>query len=96
MIMAIKRMAHERIAESRKSGSLKAADVEYRVLWNKANQEWDCLRNGAPTGSSARKKKQSAIDSAVRDAKAELENSDATIMVICVEARKIETVWKGP
>jgi hypothetical protein len=94
--MAIKRLAHERIAEIRLPSSFKAADVEYRVVLNKAKMEWNVFRNGAATDVSARKKKKSAVDSAMRDARAESTKSNAHIIVTCVEGRKIETVWKEP
>ncbi|HVZ28366.1 MAG TPA: hypothetical protein VG798_06890, partial [Rhizomicrobium sp.] len=59
-------------------------------------QGWDVLRNGAITDVRARKKRKSAVDSAIRDAKAELENSAAKIIVTCLEGRKLQTLWKGP
>lgn len=70
-------------------------DVEYRVVQNKAKAEWNVFRNGAATDVAARKKKKSALDSAVRDAKAELKNSESFVVVIAVEGRKVETVWRG-
>jgi hypothetical protein len=74
----------------------KIADVEYRVIWNEEAQGWDGLRNGAATDVRARKKKKSAIDSAIRDAKEELKTSEAKIIVTSLEGRKLETVWKSP
>jgi PAS domain-containing protein len=94
--VAIKRTTHERIAGVRKSGSLKIAEVEYRVLWNEAGQEWNVFRNGAATGVSARKKRKSAVDSAIRDARAEFETSPAVIVVTCLQGRKLETLWRAP
>ena len=94
--MAIDGTANERIAGVRKRGPLKIADVEYRVLWNEAKLEWDVYRNGAVTAVSARKKRKSAVDSAVRNAKAELETSKISVIVTCQQGRKIETVWKRP
>jgi hypothetical protein len=79
----------------RKRLSLKIADVEYRVLWDEAKQAWDVLRNGALTEISARKKRKSAVDSAIRDAKRELETPGAVIVVTCLQGRKLETLWKG-
>ena len=80
----------------RKRLSLKIADVEYRVLWDEAKQAWDVLRNGAATAVSARKKRKSAVDSAILDARGELAVSKAVIVVTCLEGRKLETLWKGP
>jgi hypothetical protein len=94
--LAIERIARERTGGTRELASLKLADVEYRVVWNKAKTEWNVFRNGAATNIFARKKKKSAVDSAVRDAKAELENSRGVIVVTCVEGRKSKTVWRGP
>lgn len=78
------------------SRALKISDVEYRVKWNEEAQGWDVLRNGAVTDVCARKKRKSAVDSAIRDAKAELETSTATIIVTSLQAGKLETLWKGP
>ena len=75
---------------------LNIAEVEYRVVWSNEAQAWDAFRNGVITDVRARKKKKSAIDSAIRDAKAELSTSAATIIVTCLHGRKIETLWKGP
>lgn len=85
----------EGVASGRKRLSLKIADVEYRVLWNAAEAGWDVFRNGAATGVSARKKIKSAVDSAIRDAKGELETTGAVIVVTCLQGRKLETLWKG-
>jgi len=76
--------------------SLKIADIEYRVRWNESSQAWDILRNGAATAVLARKKKTSAVASAIRDAKAESETSTATIAVTCLEGGKLQTLWKAP
>jgi len=83
------------VAKGRRRGSLKIADVEYRVLWAQEKQGWDVHRNGKLTEVSARKKIKSAIDSAIRDAKAELETSGAIIVVTYLQGRKLETIWKG-
>jgi hypothetical protein len=94
--VTLKTATHQRIAGARKSGSLKIADVEYRVRWDEAGQEWNVFRNGAATAVSARKKRKSAVDSAIRDAKAELETSRAVIVVTCLQGRKLETLWRTP
>ena len=86
----------DRIVVVRKQGPLKIADVEYRVLWNEDRHDWSILRNGAATGILARKKRTSAIDSAIRDAKVELATSEAVIMVTCLQNRKLQTIWKHP
>ena len=82
-------------ATSRPRLSLRIASVEYRIQWNDPVQAWDVLRNGAPTDVVARKKKTSAIASAIRDAKAEFALSDGSVAVTCLEGRRLETVWKG-
>ena len=74
---------------------MKIADVEYRVEFNEAAQGWDVLRNGVATSVLARKKRTSAIDSAIRDAKAELEVSRSRIVVTCRQARMLQTLWKA-
>jgi hypothetical protein len=80
----------------RSPSALKIADVEYRLVWDEEAQGWDVLRNGTVTDVRARKKRKSAVDSAIRDAKTELETSAATIIVTCLQGRKLETLWKGP
>ena len=75
--------------------SLKIANVEYRIQWNDLAQAWDVLRNGAATDVVARKKRTSAVASAIRDAKAEFAASSGTVVVNCLEGPKLETLWKG-
>jgi len=94
--MAIIKPTAQPTTGNRKRLSLKIAGVEYRVQWNEAAQAWDVLRNGIATNVSARKKQKSAVDSAIRDAKAELESSTSTVIVTCLKGRKLETLWKGP
>lgn len=79
----------------RKHGALTIADVEYRVLRDERSGGWDVLRNGNPTDIAARRKLKSAIDCAIRDAKAELEKSKARIVVTCLQGRKLESVWRA-
>jgi hypothetical protein len=78
-----------------KRSILKLADIEYRLLFNQVDQTWNVYRNGVPTTVAARKKRASAIDSAIRDAKAELETSEAVILVTCLKGRNLETLWRG-
>jgi hypothetical protein len=75
--------------------SLKIANVEYRIQWDDAAQTWDILRNGIATDVVARRKRASAIASAIRDAKAEFKTSSGTVVVICLEGRRLETLWRG-
>ena len=75
--------------------SLKIADVEYRIRWDATARAWKVLRNGVATAVVARKKRTSAIASAIRDAKLELEKSNVTIVVTCLDDRKLESLWKG-
>ena len=91
--MAIERRT--RTARTSPPGSGKIPDVEYRVVFNNAKQEWNTFRNGAATDVSARKKKSSAVNSAIGAARAELETPGAVIIVTCVEGRKTEIVWRG-
>jgi|SRR5580698_5812246 hypothetical protein len=95
-IMAIERIMRKPFARIGVLGAAKIADVEYRVVLNKAKMEWNVFRNGAGTEVSARKKKTSAVASAIRNAKAELATSNVDIIVTCVEGRKAETMWRGP
>jgi hypothetical protein len=80
---------------SRPRLSLRIASVEYRIQWNELAQAWDVLRNGAATEVVARKKRTSAVASAIRDAKAEFAASSDTVVVNCLEGPKLETLWKG-
>ena len=73
----------------------KLADVEYRLLFNEFNQSWDVHRNGVATTVAGRKKRASAVDSAIRDAKAELATSEGVIMVTCLRNRTLEALWRG-
>ena len=82
-------------ATNRQRLSLKLASVEYRIQWNDPAQGWDVLRNGALTEVVARKKRTSAVASAIRDAKAEFAASDGSVIVTSLDGRKLETVWKG-
>ena len=79
----------------RKRVALKLADVEYRVEFNEAAQVWDVTRNGVATAVTARKKRSYAVDSAIRDAKAEHGASAGRIMVTCRQGRVLQTVWKS-
>ena len=78
-----------------KRSSRKLADVEYRLLFNEVDQAWDVYRNGVATAVAGRKKRMSAINSAIRDANAELETSEAVIMVTWLQGRTLETLWRG-
>ena len=75
--------------------SLRIASIEYRIQWDDTAQTWDVLRNGVATEVVARRKRSSAVASAIRDAKAEFATSSDTIIVNCLEGRKLETLWKG-
>lgn len=66
--------------------------VEYRVVKQEPEAEWQILRNGVDTGKS-RRKKQSAIDLAILDARAELGTAKAKVTVTVLEAGKVTTEW---
>lgn len=72
-----------------------AATIEFRVIWNEAAAAWDITRNGVDLHVS-RRKKQSAIDLAIRKAQAEMATSAAKIVVTSVEDRKKKTEWPLP
>ena len=65
--------------------------VDYRVVWNEAASQWDIKRNGVDTKAS-RRKRQSAIDLAIRQAKTEA-GANAKVTVSSVEATKTKTEW---
>jgi len=75
--------------------SLKIASVEYRIQWDDKAEQWDVSRNGVATDVVARRKRSSAVASAIRDAKAELKKSSGTVMVTCLEDQQLETLWRG-
>ena len=83
------------VAIERPRLSLKIASIEYRIQWDDAAQTWDVLRNGVATDVVARRKRSSAVASAIRDAKAEFKNSSGSVVVTCFEGRKLETLWRG-
>ena len=66
--------------------------IDYRVVWNEAGEQWDIRRNGVDTKNS-RRKRQSAIDLAVRQAKAEMETAKGTITVSTVDGTAVKTQW---
>jgi hypothetical protein len=75
--------------------SLKIASVEYRIQWDDKAKQWDVFRNGVATDVVARKKRSSAVASAIRDAKAEFKTSSGTVVVTCLERHQLETIWRG-
>lgn len=75
--------------------SLKIANIEYRIHWDDTAQRWDVLRNGEATDVIARRKRSSAVASAIRDAKAEFNTSSGTVIVTCLEGHRLETLWRG-
>ena len=74
---------------------LKIASIEYRIQWDDEAQTWDVLRNGVATDVVARRKRTSAVASAIREAKAEFKTASGTVVVTCLEGRKLETLWRG-
>ena len=89
------RATSQHAADIPERSSNELADVEYRLLFDEVNQAWDVYRNGVATAVAGRKERMSAINSAVRDAKAELETSEAVIMVTWLQGRTLETLWRG-
>lgn len=75
--------------------SLKIACIEYRIKWDDKTKTWDVLRNGVATDVVSRRKRASAVASAIRDAKAEFKASDNAVIVLCSEGHKLETLWRG-
>lgn len=74
---------------------LKIANVEYRIQWDNTAERWDVLRNGVVTDVVARRKRSSAVASAIRDAKAEFKTSSGTVVVTCLEDYQLQTLWRG-
>ena len=93
--MSISQPRTQSVSIARPRLSLKIAGVEYRIQLDDVTQTWDVLRNGVATDVVARRKRASAVASAIRDAKAEFKTSSGTVVVTCLEGRKLETLWKG-
>ena len=83
------------VSSARPRLSLKISRIEYRIQWDDAAGTWDVLRNGIATDVVARRKRNSAVASAIRDAKAEFKTSNGTVVVTCIEGGKLETLWRG-
>jgi hypothetical protein len=83
------------VSSARPRLTLKTSCIEYRIQWDDAAQTWAVLRNGAATDVVARRKRTSAVASAIRDAKAEFKTSNLTVVVTCLEGHKLETLWRG-
>jgi hypothetical protein len=71
------------------------ATIDFRVTWNEATAAWDVKRNGVDIHAS-RRKRQSAIDLAIRKAQAEAATSQAKIIVTSLENGKAKTEWPLP
>jgi len=83
------------VSTTRPRLSLKIASIEYRIQKDEAAGAWNVLRNGIATEVVARRKRTSAVASAIRDAKAEFKTSSGTVIVTCCEGDKLETLWRG-
>lgn len=68
--------------------------LEYRLIWNEANQEWDIHRNGQKTGL-ARRKKQSAIDRAMLAIRSDGGAQGGVAKIISMKDRVLTTEWEG-
>jgi hypothetical protein len=79
-------------SESLRRGEDKA-DVTYKVEWNEKDSQWVTLRNEANTQLS-RKKRQSAIALAIRQAKAE-KHGIGRVAVLSLAAGKAKLEWSG-
>jgi hypothetical protein len=72
-----------------------AADIEYRIVWSKFNAHWDIHRNAVNTAVS-RRKKQSAIDTAILATKSELSPQKAKAIVTSFKDGSLKTEWVSP
>jgi hypothetical protein len=70
------------------------AVLEYRLVWNETSVAWDIYRNGMNTGSS-RRKKRSAIDTAILAIKADHKLVGAKASVISVKDGLLKPEWQG-
>jgi hypothetical protein len=72
-----------------------AGDIEYRIVWSERDAHWEIHRNGAKTGAS-RRKKQSALDLAIRAIQSEVKAPEAKIVVTSLKDRALKTEWVSP
>jgi hypothetical protein len=83
-----------KILQLKVPGADTSSDVVYRVVMNTLRSEWNIFRNGVRT-SNARRKKQSAIDLAIRSAQVELPSVEGKILVTTFERGKLTTEWSS-
>jgi hypothetical protein len=71
----------------------KRAMLEYRLVWNDASGEWDIHRNGIKTGT-ARRKKQSAIDTAILAIRAAGGECAKKALILSSKDNVLTTEWE--
>lgn len=71
---------------------LRGVTFEYRLVWNENTLEWNIYRNGADTGL-ARRKKQSAIDTAIFAIKSDERLSGVDVKVVSLKDRVLAVEW---
>jgi len=71
------------------------AGIEYRVVWSETGAHWEIYRNGAKTGVS-RRKKQSAIDTAILAIQAEERSPGTNAIVASLKDRILKIEWSSP
>jgi hypothetical protein len=84
-----------KIITLKRPASRTTADIEYRIVWSETNAHWEIHRNGVKT-SASRRKKQSAIDTAILAIQSEVRSSNAKAMVTSLKDRTLKTEWVGP
>ncbi len=72
----------------------KVAILEFRLVWNDDSQEWDIHRNGIKTGI-ARRKKRSAIDTAILAIRAAAEDSTEKALILSAKNNVLTTEWES-
>ena len=71
----------------------KWAVLEYRLVWREPAGQWEIYRNGVKT-SSARRKKQSAVDLAILAIGADKSLAGAKARVLSVRDGQVRTEWE--
>ena len=69
------------------------AVLEYRLVWSEPAGQWEIYRNGVKT-SSARRKKQSAVDLAIFAIGKDKSLGGANARVLSVRDGQVRTEWE--
>jgi hypothetical protein len=86
--------SQRRILSLKKPIQPKVAILEFRLVWNNDSGEWDIYRNRIKTGI-ARRKKRSAIDTAILAIRAAADDSTEKALILSVKDNVLTTEWES-